>query len=226
MAKGPGLKSGMNTGTMKHYIDFASESKLEYMLIDAGWAARGNGAPADITRTSPEIDMPEILRHAAARNVRVWLWAHWTSVDRQLEEAFPLFEKWGVAGVKIDFMDRDDQWMVRFYHRVLKKAAQHRLMIDFHGAYKPDGMRRTWPNLMTQEGVLGLEYLKWSARVTPVHNLTLAFTRMLAGPMDYTPGGFNNVTREEFEPRRSEPMVMGTRAHQMALFVVFESAFQ
>jgi alpha-glucosidase len=123
-------------------------------------------------------------------------------------------------------MDRDDQIMVDWYHRVLKKAAVHHLMIDFHGAYNPDGIERTYPNLMTREGVMGLEYLKWSARVTPVHNCTSPFTRMLAGPMDYTPGGFLNVTREAFVPRNRQPMVMGTRAHQLALFVVFESHLQ
>ncbi len=135
-------------------------------------------------------------------------------------------KRWGIAGVKIDFMDRDDQIMVDWYHRVLKAAAAHHLMIDFHGAYKPDGIERTYPNLITREAVMGLEYLKWSARVTPVYDCTLPFTRMLAGPMDYTPGGFLNVTREEFVPRNRQPMVMGTRAHQLALFVVFESHLQ
>jgi alpha-glucosidase len=225
VAKNVGFKQGMNTDTMKHYIDFAAEAKLEYMLIDEGWAGRGEGKAADITQTNSNIDMPEILRHAASKNVKVWLWAHWTSVDKQMNEAFALFQKWGVAGVKIDFMDRDDQWMVDFYHRVVKKAAEHRLMIDFHGAYKPDGGRRTWPNLMTQEGVLGLEYVKWSGRATPGHNVTLAFTRMLAGPLDYTPGGFDNRTRQNFVSRFREPVTMGTRAHQLALFVVFESPF-
>jgi len=225
-AKDVDFHPGMNTATMKHYIDFAASAHLEYMLIDAGWAPRGKEAMHDITRTIPEIDMPVILSYAASKGVKVWLWAHWTSVDRQMDEAFPMFEKWGVAGVKIDFMDRDDQWMVDWYHRVLRKAAEHHLMIDYHGAYKPDGTRRTWPNLMTREGVMGLEYLKWSGRVTPAHNVILAYTRMLAGPMDYTPGGFRNVTRAEFEPRNREPLVMGTRAHQVALFVVFESAFE
>ena len=155
--------------------------------------------------------MPELLRHAKARNVRLWVWVPWTSVDRQIDDAFPLFERWGIAGVKIDFMGRDDQIMVDWYHRVLKQATAHHLMIDFHGAYKPDGIERTYPNLMTREAVMGLEYLKWSARVTPVHDCTLPFTRMLAGPMDSTPGGFLNVTREAFVPRNRQPMVMGTR---------------
>ena len=228
-AEGVDFRPGMNTATMNHYIDFSAASGLEYMLIDAGWAARGNGpndSGSDLTRTNPEIDMPSILAHAREKHVGVWLWAHWNDISRQMDEAFPLFEKWGIAGVKIDFMNRDDQWMVNFYRRVVEKAAQHHLMIDFHGAYKPDGLRRTWPNLVTREGVMGAEYNKWSARVTPDHNVTLPFTRMLAGPMDYTPGGFNNATRDQFEARNRQPMVQGTRAHALALFAVFESAFQ
>ncbi len=228
-AEGVSFKPGMNTATMEHYVDFCSQTGLPYMLVDAGWAANGTGpnwSRADLTRTVAAIDMPAILEHAKAKNVRIWLWAHWSDVQRQMDEAFPLFEKWGVAGVKIDFMNRDDQWMVDFYHRVVKLAAEHHLMIDFHGAYKPDGIRRTWPNLITREGVMGAEYNKWSGRVTPEHNVTLPFTRMLAGPLDYTPGGFNNVTPAEFEPRNLQPMVMTTRAHQLALYVILETGLQ
>jgi alpha-glucosidase len=223
-ADGVNFTPGMNTATIKHYIDFAADSRLEYMLIDAGWAVPGEGnLPADITRTIPAVDMPEILRYAKSKGVGVWLWLHWTSVERQMDEAFALYEKWGIAGVKIDFMNRDDQWMVDLYHRMAKTAADHHLMVDFHGAYKPDGMSRTWPNVITREAVMGLEYSKWSARITPDHDVMLPFTRMLAGPMDYTPGGFDNVTRAEFQPRDIRPMVMGTRAHQLALYVVFDS---
>jgi alpha-glucosidase len=227
-ADGVNFKVGSNTNTAKYYIDFSAKAGFEYFMFDAGWAAHGTGpndSGADITQTRPDVNMPEIIAYAKSKNVKVWLWSHWTDIDRQMDEAFPLFEKWGVAGVKIDFMDRDDQWMVNFFRRVAKNAAEHHLMIDFHGAYKPDGIGRTWPNVITREGVMGLEYNKWSARVTPDHNVMLAFTRMLAGPMDYTPGGFRNATREEFEPRNLKPMVMGTRAHQTALFVVFESPF-
>lgn len=224
-----GFKYGMNGETMKAYIDFAAKAGLEYMLIDAGWAARGTGpndSNADITEHRPEVDIPDLVKYANGQNVRLWVWAHWTDVERQMDAAFPLYEKWGLAGVKIDFMDRDDQWMVDYYRRVAKKAAEHHLMLDFHGAYKPDGLRRTYPNVLTREGVMGLEYNKWSARITPGHNVMLAFTRMLAGPMDYTPGGFNNATREGFVPRNERPFVMGTRSHQLALFVVFESPLQ
>lgn len=224
------FKTGMNTATMEHYIDFASASGFPYMLIDAGWAAAPDrkgpqdyAALADITQVTPEIDMPELLKYAKERHVRLWLWAHWSSVDKYMDQAFPLFEKWGIAGVKIDFMNRDDQQMVNWYRHVVETAAKYHLMIDFHGAYKPDGLRRTWPNLVTREGVMGKEYLKWSARTTPVHNTTLPFTRMLAGPLDYTPGAFGNVTRAEFVARDKEPMTPNTRAHELALYVVLES---
>lgn len=226
------FKPGMNTATMKHYIDFASASGFPYMLIDAGWAKANRKGPddyaavADITQVDPNIDMPELLRYAKQKNVRIWLWSHWTSVDKYMDQAFPLFEKWGVVGVKIDFMQRDDQQMVAWYRHVVDLAAQHHLMIDFHGAFKPDGLRRTYPNLVTREGVMGKEYLKWSARTSPVHNTTLPFTRMLAGPLDYTPGAFGNANRETFVPRQVQPMDLGTRAHELALYVVLESPLQ
>lgn len=226
------FKPGMNTATMKHYIDFASASGFPYMLIDAGWARAERKGPEDyaalanITQVAPDIDMPELLRYAKEKNVRLWLWAHWTSVDKYMDQAFPLFEKWGVAGVKIDFMNRDDQWMVNWYRRVVDLAAQHHLMIDFHGAFKPDGLRRTYPNLVTREGVMGKEYLKWSARTSPVHNTTLPFTRMLAGPMDYTPGAFGNSNRANFVARNLMPMGLNTRAHELALYVIIESPLQ
>jgi alpha-glucosidase len=220
-ASGVNFKPGMNTATMEHYIDFASKSLFRYMLIDAGWSPRD-----DITRTVPSIDMPAILAYAKQRNVRILLWMHWTAVDKQMDKAFPLFEKWGVAGVKIDFMDRNDQEMVNFYHRTVKAAAAHHLVVDFHGAYPPAGLRRTYPNLLTREGVMGMEYNKWSRRETPEHLTTIPFTRMLAGPMDYTPGCFNNATREQFQPRQIQPMCQGTRANQLAMYVVYLSPLE
>jgi alpha-glucosidase len=141
-----------------------------------------------------------------------------------MDEAFALYESWGISGVKIDFMARDDQEMVNWYHKVVKKAAEHKLVVDFHGAYKPTGWSRTYPNLLTREGVLGNEYSKWSSRITPEHNVTLPYTRMLAGHMDYTPGGFLNATAESF--RNGAPaQVMTTRAHQLAMFVVYYSPY-
>ncbi|HEX8711401.1 MAG TPA: glycoside hydrolase family 97 protein [Terracidiphilus sp.] len=225
------FKTGMNTQTMEHYIDFASKSGFPYMLIDAGWAVepekRGpNNAMADITKVNPAIDMPELLRYAKEHNVKLWLWSHWTSVDKYMDQAFPMFEKWGIAGVKIDFMNRDDQWMVNWYRKVVENAAAHHLMIDYHGAFKPDGLRRTWPNLITREGVMGKEYLKFTARVTPAHNATLPFTRMLAGPLDYTPGAFGNSNLKNFVIRNVEPMDLGTRASELALYVILESPLE
>ena len=226
-------KAGMNNATMKYYIDFSARSNLEYMLIDAGWAADAKGSfgggyaqKVDLTKSIPDIDIPELVAYGKSKNVGIWLWAHFRNVNEQVDDAFAQFEKWGVKGVKIDFMDRTDQWMVNWYRTVARKAADHHLMVDFHGAFKPDGMRRTYPNVLTREGVMGAEYNKWSSRITPKHNVTLAYTRMLAGPMDYTPGGFTNVTREQFASRDKAPMVMGTRAHQTALYVVFESELQ
>jgi alpha-glucosidase len=226
------VKSGMNTATMKHYIDFASLSGFPYMLIDSGWAVTGpsssdgNSRLADITRVQPNIDMPDLLRYAREKRVKIWLWAHWTSVDKYMDQAFPLFESWGVAGVKIDFMNRNDQWMTDWYRRVLARAAEHHLMIDYHGAFEPDGLRRTYPNLMTREGVMGKEYLKMSARTTPQHNATLPFTRMLVGPMDYTPGAFGNANLNTFVAQSFMPMGLNTRAQELALYVVFESELQ
>lgn len=222
---------GMNDATMKHYIDFASEFGLEYMLVDEGWyaphaAGAARDAPVDITKTVPEIDLPGLVSYARARGVGLILWIHWKLARDQMDKAFPFYERLGIKGVKIDFMDRDDQEMVAFYHQVLKKAAEHHLVVDLHGAYKPTGLVRTYPNYLSQEGVLGAEYNKWTARITATHNVTLAFTRMLAGPLDYTPAGFRNVTPAEFKPREKGPLVMTTRAHQLAMYVVYESPLQ
>ena len=171
---------------MNYYTDFAAKSGFEYMLVDAGWSARDG----NILASNPQVDMPEIVRHASSAKVKVWLWLHWTTADRQMSDAFPLYEKWGIAGVKIDFMDSNDQRMVDFMHRAAKLAAEHHLMVDFHGANPPWGLRRTYPNVMAHEGVLGLEFNKWSSLPDPDHNTMIPFTRGLAGPMDYTPGRF------------------------------------
>jgi alpha-glucosidase len=223
-ARNVDFQPGMNTATMLHYVDFAAEHHLQYMLVDAGWAPHGAGyEQGDITRYLPEVDIPAIVQHARARGVKVLIWLYWSAVKKQIDEAFPLYEKWGVSGVKIDFMERDDQEMVNFYRQMVSKAARYHLTVDFHGAYKPTGLRRAYPNLLTREGIMGMEYSKWSTRVTPEHDVTIPFTRNLAGPMDYTPGCFQNATREQFRPRNVEPMCQGTRAHQLAMYVVFFS---
>jgi alpha-glucosidase len=222
-----GVAQPMNDATMRRFIDFAAANGLEYMLIDAGWYVEGPDgvadAAADVTRTIEAIDLAGLIAYADARGVSVLVWTHWQPLAAQMDEALALYERLGLKGVKVDFMDRNDQEMVAFYHRLLAKAARHRLLIDLHGAYPPTGLSRTWPNLMTQEGVLGAEYNRWSARVTATHNVTMAYTRMLLGPMDYTPGGFRHVRPEEFEARTLLPMVMTTRGHGLAMYVVYES---
>jgi len=211
--------------TIKKYIDLASEMGWPYQLIDWQWYGPFNKPEADITKVAPQLDMPGILAYAKSKNVKCWVWLYYTDVNRaDFDKACALYESWGIAGVKIDFMDSDDQEMVNWYHRIVKTAAAHHLMVDFHGAYKPDGFRRTYPNLVTREGVLGNEYNKWSLRVTPEHMVTLPFTRMLAGPMDFTPGGFLNRTPEKFE-NGTPAQVQGTRALQLAQFVVYDSPF-
>ncbi len=218
------FKPGMNTATMEHYIDFAAEHHLQYMLIDAGWYPQFDDThPGNILAFVPEVNVPDIISYAKGKGVKVLLWVHWAAMNKHMDEALDLYSKWGAAGVKVDFMNRDDQEMVNFYNRLVQKAAEHHMVVDFHGAFKPTGLRRTYPNLLTREGVMGMEYSKWSERVTPLHDVTLPFTRMLAGPMDYTPGCFNNATREQFKPRDVDPMCQGTRAHQLAMYVVFES---
>lgn len=215
---------GMNTATMKHYVDFAAAHHFEFMLVDAGWYKESTDRiQGDLLVTIPEIDIPAIVAHAKAKSVGILLWVEWRSFDRQLDEATALFERWGITGVKVDYMNRDDQEMVGLYEKWIRKTAEHHLTIDLHGAYKGTGLQRTYPNLLTREGVMGMEYNKWSDRVTPEHNVTLPFTRMLAGPMDFTPGGFRNAARGQFKVRDIEPMALGTRAHQLAMYVVYES---
>ena len=227
----PPAKGGTDMPTIQKYIDFAGRSGFEYMMIDEGWclnSGTGGRAPdnADVTRAKPEIDMPALVAYAARRKVKLWLWVQWSLLDRQMDAALAQYEKWGIAGIKVDFMDRNDQQMVDYFHRLMKKAATHRLLVDMHGAYPPDGLNRTYPNYLTQEGIMGAEYNKWSARVTATHNVSLAFTRMLLGPVDYTPGGFRNTTPAKFQVVNSPPQVMTTRGHGLGMFVVYESPFQ
>ncbi len=218
-----------DTGTFKDFIQFAGEMGWPYELVDGGWyVGTHTGAPrpdADITRPAPDVDLNELLRFAAENKVRLWIWLYWTDAARgdAYRTAFALYEKWGLAGVKIDFMDRDDQEMVNWYEAVTRAAAEHHLMVNFHGAFKPTGMIRTWPNQITREGILGNEYNKWSRRVTPEHRVTLPFTRFLAGPGDFTPGGFVNRPADRFQPHVSPTQVQGTRAGQLALFVAYDS---
>lgn len=217
----------MNTATIKKYIDLAAYMGWDYQLIDWQWYGPFKKKDADITTVNKAVDMDAVRRYAEEKGVKLWLWAHWTDVDRNdaYIEAFKLYESWGIAGVKIDFMMRDDQWMVNWCHKIVKKAAEHKLMVNFHGAYKPTGWRRTYPNLMTREGVYAMEHSRTKTDVTPDHNCTIIFTRNLLGEVDYTPGGFRNRTPELFKVKdlKAGTNVLGTRAHQLAMFVIYES---
>jgi alpha-glucosidase len=225
------FRSGMNFETHKRYIDFCARHGIAYHAVvadDKPWhqQSQANFAPGpdtDILTPRPELEFPRILEYAKQRGVRIRLWVHWRALDDRLEEAFTRYEQWGIAGLMVDFLDRDDQEMVRFCERVLESAARHKLHIQFHGSYKPSGEQRTWPNLVNREGVLNLEYLKWCARCTPQHNVDVAYTRVLAGPTDYHLGGFRSVGPTQFQPRNANPCVLGTRCHHLALYVVYEN---
>lgn len=214
----------MDTTTLKEYIQLAADMGWPYQLVDWQWYGEFNKPTSDITRVNPAVDLNEVRRFAHEKGVRLWLWLYWTDADRgdAYEKAFALYEQWGIAGVKIDFMDSDDQFMVNWYEKLTRAAAKRHLMINFHGAYKPTGLNRTLPNQLTREGVLGNEYNKWSTRVTPEHKLTLPFTRFLAGPADFTPGGFLNRQPAQFKPQ-TPALVQGTRTAELALFVVYDS---
>lgn len=213
--------AGVNTQTYKYYIDFAAEYGLEYIIMDEGWYVLG-----DLTKIVPEINMDEITAYAKSKGVGVILWVVWKTLDDQLEESLAQFDKWGIKGIKVDFMQRDDQWMVNYYERIARAAAEHHLLVDFHGSFKPSGLQRTYPNALTREGVKGMENTKWTDAQTPTHDVTLPFIRMVAGPMDYTPGAMVNAQQKNFQISWNRPMSMGTRCHQMAMYVVFESPLQ
>jgi len=218
---GVDFRAGLNNDTYKYYIDFASANGLEYVILDEGWYVLG-----DVLKQSPGFNVQELCDYAASKNVGIILWVIWKTFHDKIDEALAQYEKWGVKGIKVDFMQRDDQWMVNYYHEVAAKAAEHKMLVDFHGSYKPDGIERTWPNAITREGVKGLENNKWSAECNPEHDLTLPFTRMVAGPMDYTPGAMVNMQRRDFTPVFYRPASQGTRVHQMAMYAVFESPLQ
>ncbi len=213
--------AGINTATYLYLIDYASKHGIEYILIDEGWSEKD-----DLLTLNPEVDIPAICKYAETKNVGVMLWAKWINVDKQLDSSFELMKSWGVKGVKIDFMDRNDAKMVNFYERVAKKAYEYKFLINFHGSYPNEGMRRKYPHLMTREGVIGLEYNKWSDKATPDHDVIIPYLRMWVGPMDYTPGAMLNSQIETFYVTQHEPMSQGTRTHQLAMYVIYESPLQ
>ena len=215
------FKAGVNTETYKYYIDFAKRFGFERIMMDAGWSET-----TDLFKISPDINMDEISSYAKQNGVSLSMWTLASTLDRQLVPALKQFRKWGVDFIMTDFMDRDDQKMVNFYHRIASACADEEIMVMFHGAFKPAGFSRTWPNAITREGVLGSEYNIWSDKASPDHDLLLPFIRMTAGPMDYEPGILDNATIQTFRPISQKVMSMGTRLHQAAMFVVFESPIQ
>lgn len=218
---GVNFKSGVNNQTYKYYIDFASKYHLEYIIMDEGWYELGN-----VLKQVPEINVPELVEYGRQKNVGVILWVVWKSLEDQMIPALDLYQKWGVKGIKVDFMQRDDQKLVQFYHRLAQECAQRHLLLDFHGNQRPATMTRTYPNLISTEGVRGLEWSKWATDEGPDHNVTLPFTRMFLGPMDYTPGAMRNAQKASFAALFDNPMSLGTRCQQLAMYAVFESPLQ
>lgn len=216
------FEAGVNTRTYKYFIDFAAKYGLEYILLDEGWSA----GTWNIREPNKDVDVQELVRYGKTKNVGLVLWALWNPLHEDTEGILDLYKQWGIKGVKIDFMQRNDQEMVNFYENVGKAAFDRQLLVDFHGSFKPSGLHRKYPNVMTYEGVYGLEHNKSSHDISPNHDLILPFTRMVAGPMDYTPGATVNATENDFHMNFIHPMSQGTRAHQGALFIAFESPLQ
>lgn len=226
-------KAGAELARHKEYIDFCAKHGIAYHSVTGDgrpWYVQkepGYAPPqadADILTPRPDLKLPEIIAYAKERGVRIRLWVHWASLEGdKLEQAFSKYEDWGIAGLMVDFLDRDDQQMNDFSEEILRCAARHHLHIQIHGSPKYSGEQRTFPNLFNREGVLNLEYLKWGDECTPAHAVNVAYTRALAGPVDFHLGGFRAVSRAEFKPRDLAPVVMGTRCHQLALYVVFEN---
>lgn len=220
--KGVDFKSGINNDTYKYYIDFASENGIEYVILDEGWSVNGE---ADLFQVVPEINLTELVRYAANRNVGLILWAGYWAFDRDMEKVCKHYSGMGIKGFKVDFMDRDDQHMVQFHQRAAMTAAKYKMLVDFHGTYKPSGLNRTYPNVINYEGVHGLEQMKWSPESVDqvTYDVTVPYIRMMAGPMDYTQGAMRNASRGNYRPVNSEAMSQGTRCRQLAEYVVFES---
>jgi alpha-glucosidase len=215
------FKSGINNATYKYYMDFASANKIEYIVIDEGWSNI-----VDLNQISPDINIDELVAYGKQKNVGIILWSSWYALTRQTDAAFKKFADKGIKGFKIDFIDRDDQKMVASLYDIAQKAADHHLIVDYHGMYKPGGLQRTYPNILNFEGVKGMENVKWGVVNHPGYDVSIPFIRMLAGPMDYTPGAMRNASKDNYRPVNGNPMSQGTRSHQLAMYTVFEAPLQ
>ena len=219
--EGVDFRAGINNETYEYYIDFASKFGIEYVILDEGWAVN---LKADMMQVVPEIDLKRIVEYGKKKNVGIILWGGYKAMDKDMERLCKHYSEMGVKGFKVDFMDRDDQIVIDFYNRMAETAAKYKLMIDFHGAFKPSGLNRTWPNVINYEGVYGLEQMKWNGNCDQVtYDVTLPFIRLVAGPMDYTQGAMHNANKFNFRSANSEPMSQGTRCRQLAEYIIFES---
>ncbi len=219
---GVDFETGINTKTYQYYIDFAAKHQIPYIILDEGWSK----TTTNVLEPNDQIDMEALMEYAKARKVGIILWTLWGPLDKDMDRILDQFKKWGAKGIKVDFMARADQYMVNFYERTARECAKRELLVDFHGAYKPTGLHRAFPNVVNYEGVRGLENCKWSDHITPEHCVTLPFTRMLAGPMDFTPGAMINTNKSNFAISFSTPMSQGTRCHQIAMYVVYDAPLQ
>lgn len=215
------FKAGINTETAKYMIDFAADFGIRYFLFDDGWTYK-----EDLTRTIDGLDMSEVVKYATSKGVDVMLWVTYDLFDSQMDEALQKFDEWGIKGLKIDFMNRSDQEVVNFYWRAAEQTAKYKMVLDFHGAYRPDGLRRAYPNVLTREALVEFEQNGGNYKDNPDHHCTLPFIRNVAGPMDYIPGTMNNATKRNFRFNHDTPMGQGTRAHSMAMAVITESPMQ
>jgi alpha-glucosidase len=215
------FKAGMNTPTYKYYIDFAAANIIRYIIIDGGWSEG-----LDLTKIVAGINLQEIIDYGRQKGVGVILWASWYAVTQQMDKVFPYYSAMGVKGFKIDFIDRDDQLAVASLYEIAKKAADNNLLVDYHGVFKPTGLQKTFPNVIGFEGVKGLENYKWATEDQPRYVVSIPFIRMMAGPMDYTPGAMRNSNKANYRPINSNPMSQGTRCQQLAMYVVFEAPLQ
>jgi alpha-glucosidase len=215
------FRAGMNTASYKYFIDFASSYNVPFILLDAGWNVTG-----DLTKARPEINLEELIAYGKQKRVGLIVWASWKDILQQKEKVFPFYFKTGVKGMKIDFIDRDDQVAVASTYEIAKLAAENHLLVDYHGVFKPTGLQRTYPNVVGYEGVKGMENVKWANENVPRYDVTLPFIRNLTGPMDYTPGAMRNSNQANFRAINAMPMSKGTRSHQLAMYVVFEVPLQ
>ena len=222
--KGVPFKAGINMDTYKYYIDFASRNGLEFIVLDEGWYAPKSG---DMLTVIPELDLPELIAYGKSKGVEIVLWTVFNVLDSQLEAACKKYADMGIKGFKVDFLDRDDQTAVEMVYRIAEMTSRYKLTLDLHGIYKPTGINRTYPHIINFESVFGMEEVKWTdiKNNMPLYDVTFPYIRMMAGPVDYTPGAMRNATKADWRAMYYTPASMGTRCHQLAAYIVHDSPF-